>query len=52
MKTIKVSNEMYDFLMDLSKKLNTQNNRGTANPRFYQVMHKKKAYVPEGTGLY
>jgi hypothetical protein len=50
MKTIEVSDEMYDFLMELSKELNTQKDRCTANPRFYQIMTKEKIAVPEGCG--
>jgi len=37
MKTIEVTEEMYQKLIDISKELNSQNNRGTATPYFYQV---------------
>ncbi len=37
MKTIEISDEMYDKLMDLSKEMNSQNHRGTAMPYFFQV---------------
>lgn len=50
-KTIEVSEEMYDFLMDLSKKLNTQNHRATAMPYFFQIRTEKKVYVSEGRGV-
>ena len=50
MKTIEVSDAMYDFLMSLSKELNTQDNRGTAMPYFFQIETKEKVYTPEGCG--
>lgn len=37
MKTIKINDEMYEFLMNLSKELNTQNHRATAMPYFFQI---------------
>lgn len=51
MKSIKVSNEMYDFLISLSKELNSQDHRGTAMPYFFQVQTKKQIAVPEGNGI-
>ena len=50
MRAIEVTDEMYDFLVDLSKELNTQNPRGTANPYFFQVMETKKVPAPEDCG--
>ena len=51
MKTIEVNDETYNFLMDLSKEINTQNHRGTAMPYFFQVQTKHKIAVPEGNGM-
>lgn len=50
MKTIQLSDETYNFLMDLSKEINTQNHRGTAMPYFFQVQTKHQIAVPEGNG--
>jgi hypothetical protein len=50
MKTIKVTNEMYKFLMDLSKELNTQDHRCTAMPYFFQVQTKRQVPTMEGCG--
>ena len=50
MKTIQVTDEMYEFLMNLSKELNTQDHRGTAMPYFFQVQTKHRIAVPEGCG--
>ena len=41
---------MYDFLMNLSKELNTQDHRGTAMPYFFQVQTTHRIAVPEGFG--
>jgi hypothetical protein len=49
MKTIDVTDEMYDFLMDLSKELNTQDHRCTAMPYFFQVKTTKE--IPTGEGM-
>ena len=49
MKTIEITDEQYDFLMNLSKELKTQDNRITADPIFC-VYQKKFVYVPEGCG--
>lgn len=49
-KTIEVSDEMYDFLIELSKEINTQNNRMTRMPYIFQVQEKKEIYVPYGCG--
>lgn len=50
MKTIKVSDEMYEFLINLSKELNTQDNRCTAMPYFFQIQTKEEVSVPEDSG--
>lgn len=50
MKTIEVSDETYNFLMDLSKELTTQNHRGTAMPYFFQIKTQEEVAVPEGCG--
>lgn len=50
MKTINVTDEMYAFLIDLSRELNTQNSRATVNPRFYQILTKEQVAAPEGCG--
>jgi hypothetical protein len=50
MKTIQVSDEMYAQLMELSKEMNIQDKRATAEPYFFQIQTKKKIYVPDGCG--
>lgn len=50
MKLVAISDEYYDFLVNLSRELNTQDNRGTASPYFYQVKQKKKVPGPDGNG--
>ena len=40
MKTIQVTDEMHDFLINISKELNTQSHRATAMPYFFQVQTK------------
>jgi hypothetical protein len=50
MKTIEVTDEMYGFLMDLSKELNTQDHRGTAMPYIFQVQETNKVPAHEGCG--
>ena len=37
MKTIKISDEMYAQLMELSKEINTQNHRHTQMPYIFQI---------------
>ncbi len=49
MKTINVTDEQYEFLMNLSKEINTQDNRITADPIFC-VYHKVMTPMPEGCG--
>lgn len=50
MKTIEVSDEMHEFLMNLSNELNTQYHRATRMPYFFQVQTKEQISVPEGCG--
>ena len=47
---IEVSDEMYKFLMELSKEINTQDNRSTASPYFFQIRTNEQISVPEGCG--
>jgi len=42
MKTIEISEELFEKLQHLSNEIKTQDNRGTASPYFYQVMEKKE----------
>jgi len=49
MKTIEVTDEMHDFLMELSKELTTQDNRCTAMPYFFQI--QETVEVPTGDGM-
>jgi len=51
MKTIKVNDEMYEFLMNLSEELNTQNHRCTAMPYFFQIQTKEEVAAAEGCGI-
>jgi hypothetical protein len=41
MKTIEISDEMYEALVKLSKDFKEQDNRGTASPYMYQLRDKK-----------
>jgi len=50
MKTIQINDEMYDFLMELSKEINTQDNRCTAMPYFFQIQTKEQVAAYEGCG--
>ena len=50
MKTIQVSDETYEFLMNLSKELNTQDHRATAMPYFFQVQDEEEISVGQGQG--
>lgn len=52
MKTIKVTDEMYEFLMDLSKELNTQDHRGTAMPYFFQVCSEREVLAADGRRVF
>jgi hypothetical protein len=50
MKTIELSDEMHEFLMNLSKELNTQDHRGTRMPYIFQIQEKKEMPAHEGSG--
>ena len=50
MKTIEISDELHAKLIELSENINSQDNRSTAMPYFFQVMTKEKIYVAEGCG--
>jgi hypothetical protein len=50
MKTIKISDEVYKGLKEISEQMKTQSHRGTAMPYFFQVQTKKRISVPEGNG--
>ena len=51
MNTISLSDENYEFLMNLSRELNEQDHRGTRMPYFFQVQTKHQIAVPEGNGI-
>jgi hypothetical protein len=51
MKTINVSDEMYDFLIELSRELNTQNHRATQMPYFFQIQTKEEVPAAVGCGI-
>lgn len=50
MKTIQVTDEMNEFLMNLSKELNTQDHRCTQMPYFFQIQTQEQVAAPEGQG--
>jgi hypothetical protein len=50
MKTIEVTDEMYESLMSISKELNTQSHRCTRMPYMIQVSRKKEVSAYEGQG--
>lgn len=50
MKKIEVTDEMYDFLMDISKEMNAQDHRGTRMPYFFQIQTREQVAAPEGNG--
>jgi len=50
MKTIEVTDDMYESLMSISKELNTQSHRGTRMPYMIQVSKKKEVSAYEGQG--
>lgn len=50
MKTIEITDKMYDFLMELSKELNTQDNRSTALPYYFAIQTNEEIAVPENCG--
>lgn len=49
-KIIEVSDEMYEFLMNLSKEIKEQDNRATAMPYFFQVRETKEVPAYNGCG--
>lgn len=50
MKKIEVTNEIYNFLLNLSKEIKSQDTRATASPYFFQVQEDEEVGVPEGCG--
>lgn len=52
MKTIEVSDEMYEKLIEMSNEMNNQSHRGTAMPCFFQIQTKEQVSVPEGCGTH
>ena len=51
MKTIKLTDEMYNFLIELSKEMSTQDLRCTAMPYFFQVESDRMRITAEGCGI-
>lgn len=49
-KKIEVTDEMYEFLMNLSKEIKEQDNRCTATPYFFQVRETKEVPAHRGSG--
>lgn len=50
MKTVKVSDEIYDFLVKTAKEIKEQDNRATRSPYFFQVQEDEEVGVPDGCG--
>ena len=50
MKNIEVTDEMYEFLMNLSNELNTQDHRSTAMPYIFQIQTQEEVPAVEGNG--
>lgn len=50
MKTIEVEDNVYNFLIELSKEMNTQDNRATADPFYYTIQVDEEVVVAEGYG--
>ena len=50
MKTIEVSDEMYDKLIELANEMTTQDMRGTKMPHMFQIRDWKKVYDAELNG--
>lgn len=50
MKTINVTDEMYEFLMNLSNELTTQDHRGTAMPYIFQIQSQEEVPAADGCG--
>jgi hypothetical protein len=51
MKNIEVTDEMYEFLVNLSNEMNTQNHRGTAMPYIFQIQTQEQVPAVEGSGI-
>jgi len=47
---IEISEESFEFIKNLSKEINIQNNRCTANPFFYIIKDKEMRCVIDGNG--
>jgi len=50
MKTITVSDEMYEKLLELSTEINSQDHRMTCMPYFFQIQTTEQIAVAEGCG--
>ena len=50
MKTIELTDEMYEALMELSKEMTTQNMRGTAMPHMFQIRTTEEVAAYDGQG--
>jgi len=50
MRIIKISDDIYEQLIQISKELNSQNNRSTAMPYFFQIQTNERIAVPYGCG--
>lgn len=50
MRTIQVDDELYEYLYDMSKKMNEQDNAATADPYVIQIEDVKTYPSPEGYG--
>ena len=50
MKTIEISDEMYDKLIELANEMTTQDMRGTRMPHMFQIRDWKKVYDAELNG--
>lgn len=50
MKIIQVSDEMHEFLMNLSNELNTQDHRSTAMPYIFQIQTQEEVPCADGNG--
>jgi len=50
MKQIEVTEEMYEFLINLSNELTTQDHRGTAMPCIFQIQTQEEVPAVEGNG--
>lgn len=50
MKTIQITDEMYEALTDISKELNTQDHRATRMPYMIQVSEKREVAAWKGCG--